>query len=136
MLVYNVYLEDFNNKCIKTINIFDHASFYNSLLRIKREQKDNFEKFSEEVKKSLMYNFWSKSEYEVVITSWPPYVESEEIDRLIKNRDDHTEKWGNFYRTDVRLMVGDKIDIYDQVLLNWDIFIKYLWDNRNLIKKR
>ena len=23
----------------------------------------------------------------------------------------------------------EKIDIYDQVMLNWDVFIKYVWDN-------
>ena len=136
MLIYNVYVEDFNNKSIKTINIFKHASFYDSLLRIKREQKDNFEKFSEEVKKSLMYNFWSKSQYEVVITSWPPYVDDKAINKVVTERDEHIKKGNNFYRNTIQLEVAEKIDIYDQVMLNWDIFIKYLWDNKNLIKKR
>lgn len=40
-----------------------------------------------------MYYFWSKCEYEVIVSSWPPREGSEE-----------------------------KIDIYDQLKANWDIF--------------
>lgn len=136
MLTYNVYIEDFTNKEIKVINIFDHSSFYNNLLKIKKEQKDNFEKFSEEVKKCLLYNFWSKSEYEIILTSWPPYVDDKAINKVVAERDEHIKKCNNFYRNTIQLEVAEKIDIYDQVMLNWDIFIKYLWNNKNLIKKR
>lgn len=40
-----------------------------------------------------MYYFWSKCEYEVIVSAWPPRDGSEE-----------------------------KIDIYDQLKANWDIF--------------
>ena len=134
-LVYNVYMEDFNNKEIVIYNIFDHYTFLKSLCDSKKEAGDNFLVFEEYVKSDLMYCFWSKSEYEIVLTSWPPYVEEDEINRLVAEKEEHIRKYGNFYRETVRLMVGEKVDIYDQVMLNWDIFIKYLWDNRNLIKK-
>ena len=82
-----------------------------------------------------MSEYWSRCEYETVITSWPPHVDGKEIDRLNKERTEHIEKWGNFYCTDVRLSVGEKIDVYSQVKLNWQHFINYLWNNRKLIKK-
>ena len=135
-IVYNVYLEDFNARKIITFNIFNHYRFYESLVKIKKKYSNDFNAFSEEVKNNLMYYFWSKSEYEIILTSWPPYVESEEIDRIVEEKKKRIEKDGIFYRESVNLNVEEKVDIYDQVLMNWDVFIKYLWDNKDLIKKR
>ena len=42
----------------------------------------------------------------------------------------------NFYRNIIKLEVAEKVDIYDQVLLNWDIFIEYLWNHRDLIRAK
>lgn len=135
-LVYNVFREDFNARKIVIYNIFNHSSFYEDLLKIKKKSGDDFESFSEAVKGSLMHHFWSRSEHEVVVTSWPTYVDAEEVSRLIKERDERLKNYKNFYREYVNLTIGEKFDIYDQVLLNWEIFIKYLWENRALIKRR
>ena len=135
-LVYNVYMEDCNERKIVPFNIFNSYCFYDGLLRIKKEKIEDFDLFSKNVRSALMYAFWSKSEYEIVLTSWPPYRESGELDKLVKDREDFICKNGFFYRGSVGLSVGEKVDIYDQVVLNWDIFIQYLWENRNLIKKR
>ena len=107
-LTYNVYEEDFNRKEIVVRNIFTHQSFYDSLVKIKKECKDDFAAFSDRVQKSLMYYYWSKCEYEIILSGWPP-------------KDDFKQ---------------EKVDIYSQVMLNWDIFIQYLWGNKNLIKTR
>lgn len=135
-LCYNVYYNNFNSKEIEVFNIFDHGLFYERAYKAKLKYKDDFEKFAEEIKRWLMYCFWSKSEYEVIITSWPPYVSGEEIDRLTETKKKQLEEYQRFYRESARLECGSKIDIYDQVMLNWDIFIKYVWDNRKLLKKR
>ena len=115
------------------------------LPRLKKKLKD-FDKlddehkketvFKEKVRRNLSYYFWSKSEWEVILSSWPPYVDSDEIDRLIKEREEHLATWGKFYQTDCNVNVSEKIDVYTQVMMNWDCFIDYLWNNRNLIKKR
>ncbi len=134
-LIYNVYIEDFNNKDIIKYNIFDHYYFYNDLVKHKKKYGKEFNEFSNAVKKSLSYYFWSKSEYEIVLTSWPPYVESEEIDRLVKEREEHNKKYSSiFIRDTVKLTVGEKVDIYGQIMMNWDIFIKYIWENLKHIK--
>ena len=75
-----------------------------------------------------MYAFWSKSEYEVIITSWPPHIEKEEFERLAKE--------DIRYRTWVNLSIGEKIDIYNQVMINWEAFKLYLLTNRKLIPKK
>lgn len=50
---------------------------------------------------NLMYYFWSKCEYETCISSWIGISESE------------------------------KIDVYDQVKLNWDKFVDYVWNQKH-----
>lgn len=56
--------------------------------------------FAVEVQRSLRYYFWSKSEYEVVIKQW------------------------------VGKEAETKIDVCDQVLLNFEPFVDYLWRQR------
>lgn len=46
-----------------------------------------------------MYYFWSKCEWEIILSDFPP------SDRFKKK----------------------KVDVYEQVMLNWDKFINYLW---------
>lgn len=125
-----------SNSKVEVFNIFDHGSFAKSLLDIKKKYK-TFEEFAEHVRRELHYYFWSKSEWEVIITTWPPYIDAEELDRLNKEREDNIKNYGHPFRcTDVRLKTGEKIDICDQVMMNWDQFINYLWNNRKLITKK
>ena len=135
-LIYNVYFEDFNARQIVTYNIFRHSAFYEALINTKKKYKEDFEGFADAVKKALMHCFWSKSEYEIILTSWPPYVEADAIDKVVKERDEHIKQYNNFYRNIIKLEVAEKVDIYDQVLLNWDIFIEYLWNHRDLIRAK
>lgn len=134
-LVYNVYMEDFNKREIKKFNVFNHYSFYNGLLKCKKKYKNQFNEFSNAVKELLCYYFWAKSEYEIILTSWPPYVENKEIDRLVAEREEHNKKYNKDpIRSLVELTVAEKVDIYNQIMLNWDIFINYIWANLKLIK--
>lgn len=105
MLEWNVYKEDFNNKKIEIFNVFNHHYFMEDLVKIKRKCKEK-EEFAKAVKSSLMYYYWSKCEWEIILQSWP-------------QRENFNAK---------------KIDVYDQVMLNWDKFIDYLWENKKEIK--
>lgn len=139
-LVWNVYMKDLNSKTIKVRNILSKNSrFYEDLYKLKKEylKKDNFrfEEFMEEVRHWLMYYYWSRCEYETIITSFPAYIENEELDRLNGERDEHIKKHGNFYREDVNLTCEKKIDVYEQVILNWEGFKNYLLHNYELIKR-
>lgn len=110
MLAWNVFREDFNARCIKVFNIFDHFSFREACGKAARKYKDDREKFTEEVRRSLMYFFWSKCEYEIILSSWPP---------------DHR---GDFQNR--------KVDVYEQVMLNWPLFAEYVWQNRKELTRK
>lgn len=104
-LEWNVIWYDFNGKKISTYNIFSHCKF---LEDVKKDAKENYgkqlpdyEKFKESVRRELQYYFWCKCEYEVIISAWPP---NEKIPE-------------------------QKIDAYSQVMMNFDIFYNYLYNN-------
>lgn len=110
---WTVYISNFNSNQIERYNIFTHGSFFEDVCKIvSKYNKANGEGvvnntestdwwLSEEIRKSAMYYFWSKCEWEVVITDWP------------------------------REEVAKKIDVYQQIRLNWNIFINYIKENIN-----
>lgn len=106
MLEWNVYIENINKRMITTFNVFEHYSFYKDL---KKEIKiyENIEEFSDRLRRIVMYYFWSKCEYEIILTCWP--------------------KWDKFKE--------EKIDVYSQLNLNWDKFVNYIWENKKEILK-
>lgn len=113
MLQWNVYIGDFNSGRIEPHNIFDHRRFVEDCKKAakkysgKEDPEADFKEFSESVRKDLRYYYWSKCEWEIILTGWPP------SDRF----------------------KSEKIDVYDQIMMNWDVFIRYLWDNRKELKK-
>ena len=140
-LKWNVYTENFNGRTIEEHNIFNHYGLVNSLLDkyneiiLSKMTKDtsrneaiallesNKEVFIEELKGDLGYYYWAKAEWEAVITTWPPYIDTNEIKRIVKEDSENAHN----YRTYVNVDVGEKVDVYKQIQLNWDHFIDYVW---------
>lgn len=122
MLSWNVLFEDFNKREIVTYDIFE-GGHYEKIAKELKKKTNSKEEFVEEFRIKLMSQFWSRSEYEVVVTSWPPYIKRRELDRLIAKEKDCK------YGTNVELEVGKKIDIFNQLEMNWDQFIDYVWNN-------
>lgn len=106
MLEWNVYWEDFNARKIVIRNVFNLSYKFNEYLKENFKKNKTKEEFCTQLERDLQYCYWSKSEHELIITSWP---RKEECDK--------------------------KIDIYSQIMLNWEKFATYTWENRNLIKK-
>ena len=106
-LEWNVWVGNWNRKTVEPHNIFDHGGFLEDCRKIynKYGKGRNPDKgsFLEEIRQSLMYYYWSKSEWEIVLQHWPPYSDGD----------------------------GEKIDVYQQVRMNWDQFCEYLWDHRS-----
>lgn len=98
---WNVFIYDTNYRTIKTYNIFNHGRFRQELEDIlKISDRTDFEK---KLNDTLMYYFWCKAEYEIVIFPW---CGAERIN-------------------------GVKFDIYEQVKMNWKPFIEYVWSFRH-----
>lgn len=121
-MIWNVYRCGINSKKIEQFNVFNHGLFRDDVTRLLVDKKVNREEFEQKLKSSAMYYFWSKCEYEVVITSFPPYIDSQEIERI--KRED------NIRIQNVTPTMYSKIDVYHQLMMNWDKFVDYVWSFR------
>lgn len=105
ILNWYVYRENYNIKEIEIFNIFENTRFKNEVINLINDKLTK-EEFKEKIHSLLFYYYAFKCEYEVVITSFPYRIKNNE------------------------LTIERKIDIYQQVMLNWDAFIEYLWKMR------
>lgn len=96
LIEWYVYYHDVNAQKIVKWNVFTHGSFKNEVNKLLKEEVTK-EEFIDKLKRQLMYYFWSKCQYEIILSPW-------------------------IGRAD-----NIKIDIYDQVMLNFDSFVDYVW---------
>lgn len=97
-MVWNVYRYNINSRKIEVYNIFDHYNFNKDVVADLEKYRSR-EDFAKALKSHLMYYFWSKCEWEVLVSSWTDFTSGGEI----------------------------KIDVYDQIMNNWDVFLDYVW---------
>ena len=128
MLKWYVYRHDVNAKLIEKYNVFDHSGFDRDIKKLIKS-KCTKEEFSEELKRIALYCFWSKCEMETVICSWPVYIDAAEYSRITNEVNERKRDNRIFRVSNVNPEVGMKIDIYDQLQLNWDVFVDYVWNN-------
>ena len=100
-ITWNVFYHDSNGRKIDTFNIFEHGTFREYVKKAARKVQSK-EDFAKQLRRELMYYYWSKSEWEVIITPWT-------------GREGHEDK---------------KVDVCWQVMNNWDAFVNYVWENR------
>ena len=93
-----VYYYDVNRKKIDTYNIFEHSSFKKEFSVLLQCDLTK-EVFADQLRHILMYYFWSKCEWETVLKPWVGDMN-----------------------------IGKKIDVYDQIMLNWDKFVEYAYN--------
>ena len=107
MISWTVYVDHINaNNRIAKHNVFDHAGFFEDCQKNYKKNKEDKELFFEQLRRDLFYWYGSKCEWEVVVT---PLFSRCECD-------------------------GMKIDVNQQVRLNWDQFCDYVWENRGVFK--
>lgn len=105
-LEWNVIRYNMNARKIEPFNIFDHYSFRKDVEKLLDKTNISREDFEEKLRKELMYYFWAKAEHEILIRAWCGGNGDEEV----------------------------KIDIYEQVMWNWDRFVEYVWKKRNIFR--
>ena len=108
MLEWWVWYFNFNAKRIEKYNVFAHGGFLDDCKKIARKCKDDKYIFAETLRRSAMYFFWAKCEWEIVICGFPP-------------------AWDG---------VRDKIDVFAQLTANWDAFVDYVWDHAAELRRR
>lgn len=101
IMKWNVFYHNFNAKRIEPFDIFTHGRFRVDVFD-DLKCSGTKDELADKLKHTLMYYFWCKSEYEILISPWCG---------------SKTEK-------------PVKIDIYDQVMINWDMFVDYVWSHK------
>lgn len=100
-LEWNVFVHDINKHQMRIFNVFNHGRYRQEIIELLNHKDDyTLEEFREKVKLSTMYYYWRKCEWEILTA---PLI-------------------GNFDKESV------KIDVYKQLEMNWNHYIKYLWE--------
>ena len=129
-LTYYVYIENVNKRKIEKYNVLNDGIINEFEKRMKEQNIIDKKQFAEMVERVIMYHYWSRSEWEIILTSWPPHIKVEEFIRLNNEIEKYKMDYGREpYSLTVNLAADEKIDVYDQVMMNWNIFIDYLWTN-------
>lgn len=129
-LQWNVYVHDFNSNQIKIFNIFNHGRFLKDVKDSLKSSKDKNE-FMNKLRSSLFYYYCGKAEWEILVTSLIPHIKTEELDRLIEKREHSREKYRRDpYSLSINLDLEKKLDVCSQVMMNWDLFVEYVWSTR------
>ena len=147
MISWKVFNEDINKRKIVEYDVFTHYNFLKGISKVFKDidkmskedkpQKDIDMEFNERVRRECLYYFWGKCEWEIILTDWPPHIIIKEVERLNKEVEDHVKNWGIPARSVTPdLEVSRKIDVYDQLQLNWEVFLQYVKDHRKEILKK
>ena len=99
------------------------------------------EEFADKMRREMMYQYWSRAEYEVIIEIdesdriWlKPWVGCSDPDGVkIDVTDDTSFDWRGFAEDHIGKQIyknAAKIDIFDQLQFRWDKFIDYCWYTR------
>lgn len=139
-LEWNVFYYDINRNKITIYNIFRHSRF-NKYVEKAFEKCKTKEEFAEILRRELMYYFWSKAEWELIIEltkdnhvfliPWCGCRNPEEIKIDVTN--DTSFDWSNFAKKQIERQIYKneaKIDVYDQIEYIWDNFLEYVWNSK------
>lgn len=121
MKTFNVIIYDFNKKKFESYDIMPYLvrtweEFVDKVIDFREETDNywklptNFEEYKKWVKSRLQYQFWSRCEYELILSPWPP-KENEEGEIILE--ESTAEKW----------------DIYKQCEMNLDIITQIFTEN-------
>lgn len=127
-LSWKVYRE--NQGRIEPYDIFESGYWEHEAIAIKEETNSRKE-WEEKFHLRLMSQYWSRCEYELLLVEWPAGIPVSAIDEMRQEVEDYEKRYGHKpYRISAPLPKStEKIDIYDQLMLNKEVFFDYVWKN-------
>lgn len=102
---WNVFMEDVNLRRIVYYDVLASEWIQDKFAIALERSKGDKSYFASEAMKILRYQYWGRCEYEIILSCWPPMPAP--------------------YRFKDR-----KIDVFEQIWINWDQFIDYVWAHR------
>lgn len=135
-LSWKVKVFDCNAQRIKDYDIL--KGHYKDFVKDLKKKCSNREEFSKAMDREMMWMFWSRCEWELIIELdennhiWlNPWVGCREPESVrIDVTEDTGFDWRGFISTLYLHNNCDKIDVYSQLKYRWDTFITYLWTTR------
>lgn len=137
-LTWNVIYFDCNAQVIKDYNILKYREDFIKKLKKKCETR---EEFSEKMRREMMWSYWSKCEWELIIEidekhriwlePWVGCREPEKVRIAVTDRENFD--WCSFAEKHIGKQIlknKAKIDVFDQLEWRWDEFIDYCWYTR------
>ena len=131
---------DCNNQAIED---FDILKYRESDIKKMKKNSETKEIFAEKLRSEMMWRFWSKAEWEMIIeitkdnrVLLKPWVGFYDIEKAtVDVTDDSMFDWIGFAEEHInkqRHKNRAKIDIYDQLTYgdNWERLVTYLWTTR------
>lgn len=131
---------DCNRQVIENYNILRYRE--DDIKKLKKKCATK-EEFAEELRRKLMWRYWSKAEHELIITRTEdgrillsPWCGCRDEERAtIDVTDDKSYDWKGFANQHIKEQIfGNraKIDVYDQIMYadNFTKLVDYLWYTR------
>lgn len=133
---------DCNRNIIENYDVLKYREEFIKKLKKKNENK---EMFSELLRREMMYYYWSRAEYElilrvtdegrIILAPWVGCSNPKEVE--IDVTDDTDFDWKGFSEYCKHKFHGDKykIDIWEQINYRFDEFVNYCWNYRELTQR-
>ena len=129
------------------IKYYDVLKYREDDIKKMKKKCNTYEEFAEALKREMMYHYWSKAEWELIIkvnkdfriilSPWCGCRNPEEVEIDVSDRDDFY--WRDFAAT----YIGErgynhkaKIDVYDQLFWVWWEFVDYVWNYHHKWQRR
>lgn len=128
LMIWNVYVKRSSSSKVEKYDIFQHHAFREDIDTLIKQKLPRAE-FEEMLRRKLSYYFWGKVEWEITAAPYPTYVTYEEFDRVsdeVKAFILQNDRFPPRRQLDVEGAI--RLDVYEQVTLNWDTFVDYIWN--------
>lgn len=123
-----------NKKTIEPFNVLRNSE---KIIKNLKKKSDNFGEFAKQLNSEMMYHFWSRAEYELLLRKTDqglflcPWVVSSSNDLVIPVPVDSDFDWYVFANQMFSKYISRdnyvKFDIYDQLKFRWNDFVHYCW---------
>lgn len=121
---------------------YDVLQYRENLIKELKRKYKTVEEFAAELKSEMMWQYWSRCEWEVIIKRTDdnriilyPWCGCRDVDNAVVDvTDDERFDWQGFADKHIRQQIFNdeaKIDVYDQLMYKWDEFVKYCWEYRH-----
>lgn len=134
-----VRCSNYNAQCIEQYDILKH---YETTIKKLKKKCATKEEFAKELRSEMMYHYWSRCEWELIIeidgnnriwlNPWVGYKNKDDI--RIDVTEDASFDWRGFAELHISKQNYKncaKIDVWNQIEYQWEDFVTYCWEYRH-----